>query len=63
MYQLRFFGQTFTSTGTIRQALQDAQLDAGANEPYVDGQAASLDTTPAAGSTVTFRPRASGKSA
>lgn len=63
MWTLKHFGQTITSTGSIQEAVNASNLEVSGLDPYVDGQAASMATTPQAGSTVTFRPRASGKAA
>jgi len=62
MYSISYFGQTIQANGTINEALAAS----GTNVPddqdaYVNGQAVSRNSTPTAGSTVTFRPRASGK--
>lgn len=61
MYTLKWMGQEFGGTGTIRDTINAAGIDVGQNEPFVGGQQASFDTVPNAGATVTFRPRASGK--
>lgn len=61
MYTIRHFGNTYEGNGTIRQTLNDNNVDVGQNDPYINGNQASLDDTPGNGSTVTFRPRASGK--
>ncbi len=61
MYQITYFGQNASGTGSIRSLLSQLGIDVGTNQPYVNGVQTSLDDTPAAGSTVTFRPPASGK--
>lgn len=62
MYTVSWFGNRYQGTGTIRQILNDnGHTDFNGQEPYVNGQAISFDQAAAAGSTVTFRPKASGK--
>lgn len=61
MYTISYFGQETRGTGTIRQLLTQSGIDVGQNQPYINGNQASFDDTPPAGSTVTFRPAASGK--
>lgn len=63
MYTISYFGRTTQGQGNLREALELAGIDVGNNQPYVSGGQIDINSTPPSGSTVTFRPAASGKAA
>lgn len=61
MFTIRYFGQTYTGNGSIRQVLQAHNVNVDNQEPYINGNRVSMDHQPNAGETVNFRPVAAGK--
>lgn len=61
MYTLKWMGQEYQGTGSIRETINAVGIDVGANDAYVNGQQVDTGNVPNTGATVTFRPRASGK--